>query len=198
MLGGAVAATNAAEAQPFVPPSPVPQGSPIPRVLPSAPPSVAPGTVIPPPTAPSAEVPNRPVRVTSVDVEGVTAYPQPEIAQLAAGLVGPAVPLPQIDAARQAILQRYRADGYVLTTVSANLDNNGRLRFVVTEGASPASSSTATSVRQAPRCCASSTSSPSSSRSIRSRWSATCCWRRTCPASACAQCWSLPPTRPAR
>ena len=109
-------------------------GSPIPRVLPPAPPSVAPGTVIPPPSAPGAEVPNRPVHVSSVEVEGVTAYPQPEIAQLAAGLVGPAVPLPQIDAARQAILQRYRSDGYVLTTVSANLDANGRLRFVVTEG----------------------------------------------------------------
>ena len=64
--------------------------------------------------------------------------------------------------------------------------------------ASPASSSTATSVRRAPRCCASSTGSPRSSRSIRSRWSATCCWRRTCPASACARCWSHRPTRPAR
>jgi hemolysin activation/secretion protein len=95
---------------------------------------VAPGTVIPPPTAPGGEVPNRPVRVTSIEVEGVTAYPRPEIAQLAAGLIGPAVPLPQIDAARQAILQHYRTDGYVLTTVSANLDNSGRLRFVVTEG----------------------------------------------------------------
>ena len=53
---------------------------------------------------------------------------------MASGLVGPAVPLPQIDAARQAILQRYRSDGYVLTTVSASLDANGTLRFVVTEG----------------------------------------------------------------
>ena len=44
------------------------------------------------------------------------------------------MPLPQIDAARQAILRRYRADGYVLTTVSAKLEANGRLRFVVTEG----------------------------------------------------------------
>ena len=133
ILVGAIAAVSAADAQP-VPSNPVPQGSPIPRVLPPAPPSVAPGTVVPPPSAPGAEVPNRPVRVTSVAVEGVTAYPQPEIAQLAAGLVGPAVPLSQIDAARQAIVQRYRADGYVLTTVSANLDNDGRLRFVVTEG----------------------------------------------------------------
>ena len=87
----------------------MPQGSPVQRILPPAPPHVAPGTVVPPPSAPAAEVPNRPVRVSSVDVEGVTAYPQPEIAQLTAGLVGPAVPLPQIDAARQAILQRYRA-----------------------------------------------------------------------------------------
>jgi hemolysin activation/secretion protein len=73
------------------------------------------------------------VRVTSVEVERVTAYPQPKIAQLAAGLVGPVVPLPQIDAARQAILQRYRADGYVLSTVSASLNAGGGLPFVVTE-----------------------------------------------------------------
>ncbi len=121
-----------AQAPPVV--NPVPQGSPVPRILPPAPPAVGPGTVIPPPSEPAAEVPNQPVRVSSVDVEGVTAYPQPEIAQLTAGLIGPSVPLPQIDAARQAILQRYRADGYVLTTVSAKLEANGRLRFVVTEG----------------------------------------------------------------
>jgi hemolysin activation/secretion protein len=136
ILEGAIAVASMAAAQPVpvVPANPVPQGSPIPRVLPPAPPSVAPGTVLPPPSAQGAEVPNRPVRVTSVEVEGVTAYPPPEIAQLATGLVGPAVPLPQIDAARQSIVQRYRADGYVLTTVAAHLDNNGRLRLVVTEG----------------------------------------------------------------
>ncbi len=136
ILEGAIAvAASMAAAQPVpvVPANPVPQGSPIPRVLPPAPPSVAPGTVVPP-SVQGAEVPNRPVRVTSVEVEGVTAYPPPEIAQLADGVVGPAVPLPQIDAVRQAIVQRYRADGYVLTTVAANLDNAGRLRLVVTEG----------------------------------------------------------------
>jgi hemolysin activation/secretion protein len=132
-LVGVIASASVATAQ-QVPVNPVPQGSPIPRILPSAPPSVAPGTVVPPPSAPGAAVPNRPVRITSVEVEGVTAYPLPDITQLTAGLVGPAVPLPQIDAARQAILQRYRDDGYVLTTVSANLDANGRLRFVITEG----------------------------------------------------------------
>jgi hemolysin activation/secretion protein len=130
-LAGSVAIASPAAAQLA---NPVPQGSPVPRILPPAPPSVAPGTVVPPPQAPGAEVPNQPVRVTSVAVEGVTAYSQAEIAKLSAGLVGPAVPLPKIDAARQAILQRYRSDGYVLTTVSANLDATGKLRFIVTEG----------------------------------------------------------------
>lgn len=130
-LAGPVAAVSPAAAQIA---NPVPQGSPVPRILPPSPPSVAPGTVIPPPTPPSAEVPNQPVRVTSVGIEGVTAYKQPDIAPLIANLVGPAVPLPKIDAARQAILQRYRADGYVLTTVSVNLDAAGDLRFIVTEG----------------------------------------------------------------
>ena len=132
LLIGAQAVITQANAQ--VPPNPVPQGSPIPRVLPPAAPSVTPGTAIPSPMAPGSEVPNQPVRVNSVTFEGVTAYPQPEIAQLASGLVGPAVPLTQIDAARQAILQRYRGDGYVLTTVSVRIDGNYVLHFIVTEG----------------------------------------------------------------
>ena len=49
-------------------------------------------------------------------------------------VTGPAVPLPKIDAARQAILQHYRSAGYVLGTVSAKLDAAGHLRFIVTEG----------------------------------------------------------------
>jgi hemolysin activation/secretion protein len=128
--------TNIASTVAQTPPitNPVPQGSPIPRILPPAPPSVGPGTVVPPPSAPGGALPAQPVRVTEVAVEGVTAYPQAEIVRLADGLVGPAVPLSQIDTVRQAILQRYRADGYVLTTVSANLSAAGRLRFVVTEG----------------------------------------------------------------
>ena len=112
----------------------VPQGSPIPRILPPQPPAVAPGTVIPPLPPPSGEVPKQPVNVTSVTIEGVTAYRADELARLTQGLVGPAVPLTSIDAARQAILQRYRSDGYVLTTVSAKLDAEGHLRFIVVEG----------------------------------------------------------------
>lgn len=129
-----VAQAGIIQANAQVPTNPVPQGSPIPRVLPQAAPSVSPGTGLTSPTAPGGEVPNQPVRVNNVNFEGVTTYPQPELAQLASGLVGPAVPLTRIDAARQAILQRYRSDGYVLTTVSVRIDANYVLHFVVTEG----------------------------------------------------------------
>ena len=112
----------------------VPQGSPIPRVLPPAPPATAPGTALPALPPPSAEVPNRTVKVTSVAVVGVTAFPLPAIVRFTTGLTGPAVPLTKIDASRQAILQYYRSSGYVLSTVSANLDTSGVLHFVVTEG----------------------------------------------------------------
>ena len=44
------------------------------------------------------------------------------------------MPLPKIDAARQAILQLYRSDGYVLSTVSVSHRRKLRLRFEVTEG----------------------------------------------------------------
>ncbi len=114
--------------------SSVPQGSPLQRVVPPALPSVSPGTAIPLLPPAGAEVPNRPVRVTSVSVDGVTAFPASELTSYTAGLIGPAVPLPAIDKARLAILHHYRSQGFVLTTVSAKLDDAGRLRFEVIEG----------------------------------------------------------------
>ncbi len=133
LLGGIGGAALPAVAQ--IPPGAlqaVPPGSPLPRVLPEQPPPVALPAA---PGAPAvAATPNAMVRITSVAVEGVTAYPRPAIAALAQGLVGPAVKLAKIEAARQAILQRYRGDGYVLSAVSASIDAAGALRFVVTEG----------------------------------------------------------------
>jgi len=111
----------------------VPPGSPLPRVAPTPPPSVAPA-VPARPLPPSPAVSNQPVRVTRVIIEGVTAYPPGEFAAATQGLTGPAVPLPQIEAARETILRRYRADGYILSAVSANVDAAGVLHFVVTEG----------------------------------------------------------------
>jgi hemolysin activation/secretion protein len=111
----------------------VPPGSPLPRVLPAAPPPVALPAVPPAPPI-GAGTPNATVRIASVAVTGVTAYPPGLMASLTAGLAGPATPLGRIETARQAILGRYRADGYVLSTVAAAIDADGRLRFIVTEG----------------------------------------------------------------
>ena len=72
--------------------------------------------------------------IVGVAIDGATAYPLAALAKLTAGLVGPAVPLPRVEAARQSILALYRGDGYVLTTVAASVDAHGRLRFDITEG----------------------------------------------------------------
>lgn len=111
----------------------VPQGSPIPRVLPPAPPAVAPGPGVVPQASPG-QVPQVNVAVRSVFVEGATTYPDSRVAGITAGLTGPSVPLPRIEAARLALLNLYRADGYSLTSVTASVDPGGVLRFVVIEG----------------------------------------------------------------
>jgi hemolysin activation/secretion protein len=112
----------------------VPPGSPIPRILPPAPPPVGPGLPLAPPVAPAAPVPPVSVTVNRVAIEGATAFPAAQLARFTAGLVGPAIPLARVEAARVGILNLYRNSGYVLTTVSAAVDARGTLRFVVTEG----------------------------------------------------------------
>ena len=136
-LGGLLVGLMAAAAGPAwaqtTPSRLPPPGSPIQRLMPPALPSAAPGAELPLLPPPGTEVPNKPVRVTSAVVEGVTAYNLADINRFADGLVGPVTPLPQIDAARQKILQYYRSQGFVLTTVSVKLDGAGHLRFIVTE-----------------------------------------------------------------
>jgi hemolysin activation/secretion protein len=111
----------------------VPQGSPIPRILPPAPPNVAPGTDLTAPATPSA-APAASVPVRNVVIVGATAFTDPQMRPLLSGLVGPAVPLAQIEQARAALVTLYRADGYVLTTVNAQVEPNGDLRFNIVEG----------------------------------------------------------------
>lgn len=111
----------------------VPQGSPIPRVLPPQRPAVEPGLPAPAPQ-PATEVPAVDVPVRRARVEGATAYAPERLAGLIDGLTGPAVPLSRIEAARTALLNLYRGDGYALTSVSARVGPGGDLLFVVTEG----------------------------------------------------------------
>ncbi len=112
----------------------VPQGSPIPRILPpSAPATAPPAPGLTAPVAPS-NVPAGNVAINSATVEGATAYPAARLAPFTAGLTGPAVSVEKIEQARAALLSLYRGDGYVLTTVSATVTPTGQLRFNVIEG----------------------------------------------------------------
>jgi hemolysin activation/secretion protein len=111
----------------------VPQGSPIPRILPPAPPTVAPGSGLTQPVAPGAS-PAVNVPVRSVSIAGATAFPDARLQALTAGLVGAATPVARIEAARAGLLNLYRSQGFVLTTVSANVSPAGDLRFNIIEG----------------------------------------------------------------
>lgn len=131
LAGSLVAGPGFAQAPPA---TIVPQGSPIPHIAPVTPPKVGPGPVEPKTGAQPLPNGNVVVTVRSVAVDGATAYKPGSFAASVAGLVGQ-VKVAQIEAARAKILDRYRRDGYLLTTVSATLDQGrGTLRFVVTEG----------------------------------------------------------------
>ncbi len=111
----------------------VPQGSPIPRILPQTLPGVAPGTDLTRPVAPGL-APAVAVPVRSVSVAGATAFPPATIQRFTAGLVGPSVPVASIEAARAGLVSLYRTKGFVLSTVTATLGHSGDLRFNVIEG----------------------------------------------------------------
>lgn len=88
----------------------------------------------PPPEGASATAAEGPLRITAVAVEGASVYSAVTLAPLTEGLTGAAVPAARIEAARQAILRRYRDDDYALVTVAAAMSDVGQLRFTVTEG----------------------------------------------------------------
>ena len=114
-------------------PAQIPQGSPIPRIAPPIRPSVS-GPV---PTAPGPQIsrgnPDDVFQVSAGLVEGSTVYPDASWAALLAPVRG-RITRAQVEAVRQEILARYRADGYLLTGVSLADGGAGRVRFVVTEG----------------------------------------------------------------
>jgi hemolysin activation/secretion protein len=106
--------------------------NPITPLRPPRAPGVQPGL---PPPAPPIPAPTTPATyaITSAAVVGATAYSPAVLGGVIAGLTGPAVPAARIEAARTAIVARYRRDGYLYTTVDAVV-GDGRLRFVVIEG----------------------------------------------------------------
>jgi hemolysin activation/secretion protein len=109
-----------------------PQGTRVPDIAPLQPPRVGPGAR-PGAIAPSADPTlARTVTVSSVAVEGATAFPQARL-DAAIGTISGTVPLQRIEEARVAILNLYREAGYVFTVVDASVERDGRLRLTVGE-----------------------------------------------------------------
>ncbi|MBU6498944.1 MAG: BamA/TamA family outer membrane protein [Rhodospirillales bacterium] len=129
----ALAATPAARAQ-SVPATALPQGSPLPAVVPRAAPNVHPSPLIPAPPASANAAPATPVAIRRVAIEGATVFRHAVLSRLVGRIIGPAVPLTRVEAARLAVLQHYRAHGYVLTTVTAIIEADHTLRLRITEG----------------------------------------------------------------
>lgn len=76
------------------------------------------------------------VEVSSIDVDGVTAYLSGAFADLTVGMVGRKVPLADLFRAAAMIEARYRRDGYILTRaiVPAQEAADGHYRIQVVEG----------------------------------------------------------------
>jgi hemolysin activation/secretion protein len=111
-----------------------PVGSPLPGIVPPRQLKVAPG--LPAPPALPRVLPSQAgaaFSITSVTFEGMTAYPQGQFDAIVAGLTGPATTTAQIEDARRALVDLYRGDGYVYTTVRAVIRGD-TLRFEVVEG----------------------------------------------------------------
>jgi hemolysin activation/secretion protein len=118
------------------PTRPVPPllGSPLPGIVTPEEPRLAPGLPRPPrPEAPAESTEGPTHQIQTVVIDGVTVFSQPAVATLTGGLVGPAIPEGQIEASRRALVDLYRSQGYVYTTVRAVIRDT-ELRFQVVEG----------------------------------------------------------------
>jgi hemolysin activation/secretion protein len=112
---------------------PLPQAPPIPRIAPETRPAVS----GPPAAAPAPSIsrgnPDDVFQVAGAVVDGSTVYAPDSWAGLTERVRG-RVTRAQVEAVRQEILARYRADGYLLTGVILADGGDGRVRFVITEG----------------------------------------------------------------
>jgi hemolysin activation/secretion protein len=125
----------AARAQVPPRPTPVPPlGSPLPGIEAPEEPRLAPGLPKPPPpSAPAGTSAGTTHPIATLVVDGVTAFPPATVSGLTGGLTGPAVPEGQIEESRRALVDLYRSQGYVYTTVRAIIQGT-ELRFQVVEG----------------------------------------------------------------
>lgn len=79
-------------------------------------------------------MPNAMIPVHSLTIIGATAFSAARLGGLTGGLACQAVPLLKLEAARRALVNLYRSHGFILTTVSMDIDAAGNVRFIITEG----------------------------------------------------------------
>jgi hemolysin activation/secretion protein len=108
--------------------------SPLPHIQPAPAPKLGAGLPSFQTTGTEGAVPNVVVPVHSVTVVGATAFTPAQLAALTGGLSGQPVPLQKIETVRRALVDLYRGHGFVLTTVSLDIDADGNVRFIVIEG----------------------------------------------------------------
>ncbi len=114
-----------------------PAGTPVPRMLPGPSlPGVSEGAAPAVPLAPGAAAEGS-VAIASAAITGAMAFPPARLAPFLEGLTGPEVPVARIIAARDRLLGLYRAEGFVFSSVRAELapgPAGAALSLVVTEG----------------------------------------------------------------
>jgi hemolysin activation/secretion protein len=98
-----------------------PLGSPLPGIAPAPSTRVAPALPAAPPVAPATVDTYQIFSITDAQITGATAFTQAELAPYLAGLTGPAVGLDRIEAARAALLTRYRRAGFSYSTVRVRI-----------------------------------------------------------------------------
>ena len=104
---------------------------PVPKVVPTPTPEVL--RSLPPPAVPPEAIPPGPaLRIDDVRIEGVTVYDPATLRPYYADLIGQTVPRERLLAVVEALQTRYRAEGYILTTVhGAAEQRGGRQIFVI-------------------------------------------------------------------
>lgn len=129
----ALAASTPASAQ-LLPPQP----GVIERTAPAEPPALAPRLLPPEPARMTGPGEGRVVPLGRVLIQGNTALPEAALQPLVAGLAERSATLAEIEAARLAVLSRYRAAGFPYVAVAARLapqpDGRAALVLAVTEG----------------------------------------------------------------
>ena len=112
----------------------VPQQNPLPHIEPATPPNLGAGLPNFSPSGTEGPLPNAAIPVQSVTMIGASAFPPLALNAATSGLAQRTVPLTRIESARRALVNLYRSHGFVLTTVSLDIDSQGNVKFIVTEG----------------------------------------------------------------